>query len=199
MKPVYALLALASASLLVGCASSNPTCCSNPARCATCPYCNAKDAPTLTPPTTAPGSSVAIPAVAAPVAVAPAGLPNAAYKIYKVAPKQMMQLAADTLAADPFKLKTTTDDKGMLVSDWKEGYEGEVHIIREWPERTRFHVQVTPDWQDPVNACRVEVVAETEARSNERARWGEKKGIDRPERAKMVLDAIDARLAAPAK
>ena len=194
MKSVMAISALTSTLLLVGCASGPQTSatCPNPERCANCSYCNARNNPALTPPTSTSPS-----AVMAPSAVASSGLPNAAYKSYKITPKQMMQIAADALAADPFKLKTSTDDRGLLVSDWKEGYEGEVHmLIREWPERTRFHIQITPDWQDPVNACRVEVVAETEARSNERAPWGEKKGIDRPERAKKVLDAIDGKLAA---
>lgn len=116
-------------------------------------------------------------------------------RVYKIPAKQMVQLVVDTLSADPLNVKTTIDPNGVIRTDWKEGYQGEYHIARYWQERSRFIATVVPDWQDPVGACRVDVVDDTEARSNPRAAWGEKTGLRRPERCKALIDAIDAKAA----
>jgi hypothetical protein len=180
-------------------------CSSSPERY-TCPNCGARlvkvgdalaiDAGTPNASAPAPAAPAAPTASPAPVAQAqaPAPFTSAAPKVYKVAPKQMIDLVQQALVSPPLNLKVVTSENGVIVTDWKEGYPGNFHIARRWDERTRFRVAIVPDVNDPTSASRLEITEQTQERSNERANWTSNPSISRPERVEEVAKAIDAKI-----
>jgi hypothetical protein len=148
--------------------------------------------------------SAAAPGVAAapaPVAAAPvapySGQPvtsaNAtSSRIYRIAAKNMVGVVEQAVVKAPLNLKVESSANGVIMTSYKEGYEGDFHIARRWQERTRFRIVVIPDVMDPVNACRIEVADESQERSNERAGWQTKESTRRPERSQEVIQAIEA-------
>jgi hypothetical protein len=115
-------------------------------------------------------------------------------KVYPVSARQMVQVVQEAVTAAPLNLKVEAVNDGVIVTSYKDGYRGNLHIARYWQERTRFRIAVIPAVNDPVNACRVEVADESQERSNDRAGWQDRADIRRPERAQEVIQAIEAKL-----
>jgi len=112
---------------------------------------------------------------------------------FNVAPKQLFTLAKEVVGAAPWSLSTTDEGKGAFVTGYKT-YPGEWHIARRWQERTRFRVVVIPDWDEPTARCRLQVSEETEQRAADVQAWQEAPELQRPERAKELMDAIQAKV-----
>ena len=112
-------------------------------------------------------------------------------RAYSVAPKDMVPLVKQAIAAEPLKLGVAQDEGSTLTTTWREGYRGNFHIARYWQERTQFRISIIPDWQNPQTQCRVEVTDNTEERSNSRGEWRRNNDTARPERCEEVLAQID--------
>lgn len=110
-----------------------------------------------------------------------------------VPPKQLVEDLKRVLAAPPLSLGIEEQNKGTLVTGWKR-HRGEWHIGRHWQERTRYRIDVAPDWDEPAARSRLIVTAETEQRAAEGQRWDREARVQRPERAKKLLDAITPQL-----
>lgn len=112
-----------------------------------------------------------------------------------VAPKQLVEEVKRAVAAAPLSLGIEEQNKGTLVTGWKR-YRGDWHIGRHWQERTRYRIDVAPDWDEPAARSKITVTAETEQRAAEGQSWGREARVFRPERARGALDAIVRRLPA---
>jgi len=125
-----------------------------------------------------------------PVAEAKASqVPAAAVADVAAPPKQLVQDVKRVLSSPPLSLGVESEDRGTLVTGWKR-FQGDWHIGRHWQDRTRYRVEVIPDWDDPTTRARLSVTAETEQRAAEGQRWDREPRVPRPQRAQEVLGQI---------
>ena len=108
-------------------------------------------------------------------------------------PKQLVEEVKRAVAEPPLSLAVEEQNKGTIVTGWKR-YRGDWHIGRHWQERTRSRIDVAPDWDEPAARSRLTVTAETEQRAAEGQRWDREPRVQRPGRAKNVLDTIVSRV-----
>jgi hypothetical protein len=106
-----------------------------------------------------------------------------------VPPKQLVDRIKQVIAAPPLSLGVESADHGVIQTGWKS-YEGEMHIARHWQERTRYRIEVVPDWDEPAGKSKIHVTAETEQRAAEGQDWDREPRVPRPKRAQEVLDQI---------
>ena len=104
-------------------------------------------------------------------------------------PKQLLQDVKRVVTSPPLSLGAELEDRGTLLSGWKR-FRGDWHIGRYWQERTRYRIEVIPDWDDPTARARLRVTAETEQRAAEGQHWDREARVARPERAREVLRRI---------
>ncbi len=104
-------------------------------------------------------------------------------------PKQAVTQVQKAIAAPPLSLRIDSVQDGVIVTGWKE-YPGEIHIVRRWPERTRFYIVVNPDFDDATNKSRVVVYDQTQEKADERQGWVDNPHLYRRDRADAVLQAI---------
>ena len=104
-------------------------------------------------------------------------------------PKQLVADLRKALSSRPLSLGVESEDRGTLVTGWKR-HRGDWHIGRHWQERTRYRVEVAPDWDDPTGRAKLRVTAETEQRAAEGQRWDREPRVNRPRRAAEVLKQI---------
>jgi hypothetical protein len=125
-----------------------------------------------------------------PVAEAKASqVPAAAVADVAAPPKQLVQDVKRVLSSPPLSLGVESEDRGTLVTGWKR-FQGDWHIGRHWQDRTRYRVEVIPDWDEPTARARLSVTAETEQRAAEGQRWDREPRVPRPQRAQEVLRQI---------
>lgn len=106
-----------------------------------------------------------------------------------VPPKELVKLLAQKLPQPPLSIAVDHVKDGAIFTDWKE-YEGALHIIRHWRERTRFQINVLPDFNEPLSASHVEVFDETEEKPSDMQPWYPNAELQRRERSEEVLKAI---------
>jgi hypothetical protein len=106
-----------------------------------------------------------------------------------VPPKQLVQDVERILASEPIALGVESQQGGTLVTGWKR-YRGDLHIASYWQERTRYVVEVVPDFDEPTQRSHLRVTAETEQRAAEGQRWDREPRVARPRRAQALLDQI---------
>ena len=112
---------------------------------------------------------------------------------FNIAPKHLVQAVQRIVSSPPLSLGVESVNDGTIVTGWQE-FRGELHIVRYWQERTRYHVTVVPDWNDPAARSRLEVADETEQRAETRQKWYPAPELNRPERAAELLKRIESRL-----
>ena len=117
---------------------------------------------------------------------------------FNIPPKQLVQDVQRIVSSPPLSLGVQSASDGTIVTGWRE-YRGELHIVRYWQERTRFHITVVPDWNDPTARSRLEVGDETEQRAETRQKWYPAPELNRPERSAEVLRQIEAQLGSPSR
>ncbi len=110
-----------------------------------------------------------------------------------VPPKELAETLNRVVWEPPVSLSVEEADRGVLVTGWKR-HRGEWHIGRYWQERTRYRVEVSPDWDEPLKRSRLRVTAETEQRAAEGQRWDREPRVPRPGRARAVLERILQRI-----
>jgi hypothetical protein len=112
-------------------------------------------------------------------------------------PKELLEAVRRVVAEPPLSLSVEQQERGTILTGWKR-YEGEFHILHHWQERTRFRIDVSPDFDEPTARSRLSVVAETEQRANEGQRWDREPRVPRPARAESVLKTLVERVQRPA-
>ena len=115
----------------------------------------------------------------------------------RMPPRELLEAVKQAVTAPPMSLSVVEQDRGTILTDWKR-YRGEWHIGRHWQERTRYRITVAPDFDEPLAASRVSVIAETEQRAAEGQRWDREPRVPRPQRAENALKHILNYVRAPA-
>jgi hypothetical protein len=112
-------------------------------------------------------------------------------------------MAADVkqiVQSPPISLPAQDEQDGTIVTGWQP-FEGELHIVRHWYERTRFHITVVPDFNEPSRRSRIQVIDETQQRPDESGpnekvkQWSSAPDLHRPDRAATILQQIENQLA----
>ena len=119
----------------------------------------------------------------APVATADVAMP----------PNELAEAVKAAVSAPPLSVGVAEQDRGVVITGWKR-HRGDWHIGRYWQERTRYRVEVAPDWDEPLERSRLSVIAETEQRAAEGQRWDREARVARPQRAQQALRAILAQV-----
>lgn len=120
-----------------------------------------------------------------------------------VPPQQLVEQVRRIVTSPPLSLEITHQQDGTIVTGWQP-FRGEWHIARYWYERTRYHITVTPDFNDPTHRSQLEVTDETEQRAEEHGlnpsaqKWWPAPELHRPQRSEAVLRQIEERLLSPA-
>ena len=119
---------------------------------------------------------------------------------YMIPPRDLARDVRRIVSSPPLSLPVQSENDGTIVTGWQQPFRGDWHIVRFWHERTRYHITVVPDFNDPAHRSRIQVVDETEQRPDEggpnvEARtWHAAPDIHRPERSQAVLSQIEAQL-----
>jgi hypothetical protein len=108
-------------------------------------------------------------------------------------PKELVDAVSRVVTEPPLSLGVEGRNKGTVVTGWKR-YRGDWHIGRYWQERTRYRIEVAPDWDEPLARSRLTVTAETEQRAAEGQRWDREPRLPRAGRAAGTLSAILSQL-----
>jgi hypothetical protein len=109
------------------------------------------------------------------------------------APRQLVEDVKRVVTSPPLSFELAEARDGVVATGWKR-YRGDWHIGRYWQERTRYRVEVIPDWNEPTSATRLRVTAETEQRAAAGQRWDREPRVPRPQRAQEVLGQILSQL-----
>lgn len=116
---------------------------------------------------------------------------------YMIPPQQLAREVSRVVSSPPLSLPVESTTDGTIVTGWQQPFQGDWHIFRYWHERTRYHITVVPDFNDPTHRSHIQVVDETEQRPDEsgpnvEARtWHPAPEIHRPQRAQAVLAQIE--------
>ncbi len=114
---------------------------------------------------------------------------NVAQAEFNVPPKELAEKVKSAVAQPPLNLSVVSQDHGVLMTSYRE-YQGEFHVVRYWKEQTRFRIEISPDWDNPTGKAKLTVVEQTQQRRTNNQPWEDAQDLQRPERAKEVLDQI---------
>jgi hypothetical protein len=115
-------------------------------------------------------------------------------------PTQLARDVKEIVKSPPISLPVEDEQAGAIVTGWKP-FQGDLHIVRYWYERTRFHIAIMPDFNDPLRRSHIRVTDETEQRAEESGpnqkanQWTPAPDIHRPERSNALLQQIETQLA----
>jgi hypothetical protein len=123
--------------------------------------------------------------------------------VYAMPAPDMVKEVKQIVSSPPISLSVEDKGDGSLLTGWQEPFRGDFHIARYWHERTRYLINVVPDFSDPSHRSRLQITDESEQRPdeggpNQDARtWHPAPNNRRPERAEALLRQIQAKLEAP--
>jgi hypothetical protein len=106
---------------------------------------------------------------------------------FDIPPKELAEKVKAAIAQPPLNLSVESQDHGVLLTSYKQ-YEGAFHIARHWKEQSRFRIEISPDWDNPTGKARLTVTEQTQQRRTDNQAWEDASELQRPERAKEVLD-----------
>lgn len=104
-------------------------------------------------------------------------------------PKELLVMVRRIVQEPPLSMGVEDERDGTIVTGWKR-YRGTWHIARYWQERTRYRIQISPDFNEPTARSRLSVTAETDQRAAEGQRWDREPRVPRPKREAEVLNEI---------
>jgi hypothetical protein len=119
---------------------------------------------------------------------------------YDMPPKQMFQAVRQIVSAPPIALPVQDEQAGSLLTGW-QSFRGEFHIARYWYERTRYHISVVPDFNDPAHRSHIQITDETQQRPDESGlnvaarQWTPAPDLHRSARSAALLQKIENGLA----
>lgn len=115
---------------------------------------------------------------------------------FDIPPKELVQRVRQVLAEPPLQLGVEAEAKGSILTGWQP-FPGEVHVARRWQERTRYRIQVIPDFDEPLKRSRVTVREATETRAADGMKWEPAVELQRPDRAAELLRQLQQKLDVP--
>lgn len=118
---------------------------------------------------------------------------------YDMPPAKMFDAVRKIVSSPPISLPVQDQQPGTLLTGWQP-FRGEFHIARYWYERTRYHISVVPDFNDPAHRSHIQVTDETQERAEESGlnpsaeRWTAAPDLHRPQRSSALLRQIENQL-----
>jgi hypothetical protein len=112
---------------------------------------------------------------------------------FDVPPKELVQRIKTALAEPPTQLGVDEENKGSILTGW-QSFPGEIHVARRWQERTRYRIQVIPDFDEPTKRAKITVREATETRAADGMKWEPAAELQRPQRAADLLRQLQAKL-----
>jgi hypothetical protein len=118
---------------------------------------------------------------------------------FDIAPSQMAKDVKQIVSTPPISLPYEDEQDGQIVTGWQP-FRGEFHIARFWYERTRYHITVIPDFNDPSHRSRIQVADETQQRpeesgfNQEAQRWSAAPDLHRSDRSTALLQQVETQL-----
>lgn len=119
---------------------------------------------------------------------------------YDMPPKAMFDAVRKIVSSPPISLPIEEQEPGTLLTGWQP-FRGEFHIARYWYERTRYHISVLPDFNDPAHRSHIQISDETQERAEESGfnpkaeQWTPTPDLHRPQRSAALLQQIENQLA----
>lgn len=118
---------------------------------------------------------------------------------YDMPPQKMFEAVRHIVSSPPVSLPVHDEQPGTLITGWQP-FRGEFHIARYWYERTRYHISVVPDFNDPAHRSHIQITDETQQRAEETGfnasaeRWTPAPDLHRPDRSAALLQEIENQL-----
>lgn len=119
---------------------------------------------------------------------------------YDMPPAKMFDAVRKIVSSPPIWLAVQEQRPGTLITGWQP-FRGEFHIARYWYERTRYHISIVPDFNDPAHRSHIQITDETQERAEESGfnpsaeRWTAAPDLHRPQRSAALLQQIENQLA----
>jgi hypothetical protein len=107
--------------------------------------------------------------------------------------KQLKEQVKRVIAAPPISIPIDREYQGTILTGYKE-YQGDLHILRHWQDRTRFRIMITPAWEDPANASNIQITEHTQQRASDKESWKSDSDLNRRERCDELLQQIQSQL-----
>ena len=114
---------------------------------------------------------------------------NATWADIDMPPKDLLARTRRIVSSPPISLPIESDQKGTLITGYQP-FQGDWHIARHWQERTRYRIQITPDWDEPTKRSRIEIAAQTQQRAASNQAFSDAPELDRSDRAAELLKKI---------
>jgi len=120
--------------------------------------------------------------------------PQPTYADVAMPAKDLLAVAKTVVTSPPYNLKVEEENKGRFTTSYQD-FQGDWHIVRYWPQRTRYTVTVAPDFDRPNDHSRVDVSVETVEQAagatvNGQPKWTHDPESSHPERAAALAAAI---------
>jgi hypothetical protein len=106
-----------------------------------------------------------------------------------VPPKELVKLVQQALAAPPISLPAEDVQNGSVVTAWKEE-RGEFHIIRYWHKRTRYRINIVPDFNEPTAKSHLSLDDQPEERATDHQPWYPAPQLHDPDKSQELLKRI---------
>jgi hypothetical protein len=110
-----------------------------------------------------------------------------------IAPKELVRRVKAIVSAPPISLPIEQEHDGRLVTGYQR-FQGEWHIARHWQEQTRYVINITPDWNEPMTRSRMEITPQTQQRAAGNQEFEDAPGLVRSDRAAALLKQIEDQL-----
>jgi hypothetical protein len=110
-------------------------------------------------------------------------------------PKDLLARTRQIVSSPPISLPIDSEQKGTLITGY-QSFRGDWHIARHWQERTRYRIQITPDWDEPTRRSHIEIWAQTQQRAASNQTFSDAPELDRSDRAARLLSEIQSGLLA---
>jgi hypothetical protein len=122
----------------------------------------------------------------------PAAAPS---QTLNIPPKQLLVDVKKIVTSPPISLPIESESEGKLITGY-QSFRGDWHILRYWQERTRYIIEVVPDFNDPAGRSQLQVTAQTQQRAASNQTYDDAPELDRRDRAAKLLSEIQAGLLA---
>lgn len=119
-------------------------------------------------------------------------------KTFQIAPKQLVTIVKEVVSSPPLSIGVVEEKDGSILTG-PQRFTGDLHVVRKWQEQTRYRITIIPDWNDPTGVSRIEVRSFTEQRATDGQEWRPAPELQRPERARDLLNTIEAQIQARKK
>jgi hypothetical protein len=118
---------------------------------------------------------------------------------FALSPAELTEKVKQMLAT--MGIEIASQQGSVLITAYKD-YPGSFHIVRRWPEHTRYRITIFPDSYEPTRRSHLEITSQTQTRATSQEPWHSWAEYQRPQRAaalaKMLHEQIQGDANPPA-